>query len=171
MRFFPIKIKKDYILIMLIVIPAAASALVTAAVQRGAEAAVRVTIDGTVYGEYSLSEEQVITIDRPSGYNQIVIENGTAYMGEADCPDRYCMDYRPISKGNETIICLPHRLVVEVVGESDGQQPDAVAGAPGSRGSNDCGEKGGLLCHAHGIGNDIRICGGTDTVWLRDTGD
>ena len=83
--------------------------------------------DGKLYGEYSLSGNQTIVIDGSHGYNRVVIENGAAYVEDADCPDKYCMKYKPISKGNETIVCLPHRLVVEVTGKADRQQPDSVA--------------------------------------------
>ena len=47
-------------------------------------------------------------------------------MAEADCADRYCMAYKPISKSGETIICLPHRLVVEVAGDRESQLPDVI---------------------------------------------
>jgi len=118
--------KKDFILIAIIVVIAAVSALIIIFVERDAGSTVRITIDGVLYGEYSLFEEQSISIDEKLGYNRLVIENGSAYMAEADCPDKYCMDYKPISNGGETIICLPHRLVVEVTGTRDAQQPDVI---------------------------------------------
>lgn len=118
--------KKDFILIAIIVVIAAVSALLILFVQREAGATVRITIDGVFYGEYSLSEEQSISIDEGLGHNRLVIEDGSAYMADADCPDKYCMDYKPISRGGETIICLPHKLVVEVTGTRDTQQPDVI---------------------------------------------
>lgn len=75
-----------------------------------------VMIDGALFGEYRLSEEQIIDVESAFGANRIVIQNGSAYMETADCPDKYCMTYQPISKTNESIICLPHRLVVQVEG-------------------------------------------------------
>lgn len=118
--------KKDFILIAIIVVIAAVSALLILFVQREAGATVRITIDGVFYGEYSLSEEQSISIDEGLGHNRLVIEDGSAYMADADCPDKYCMDYKPVSRGGETIICLPHKLVVEVTGTRDTQQPDVI---------------------------------------------
>lgn len=118
--------KKDFILIGIIVVTAAVSALLLMFKQGKPGAIVRITIDGELYGEYSLYEEQAISIDEQLGHNRLVIEDGSAYMADADCPDKYCMDYKPISKGGETIICLPHRLVVEVTGTRDAQQPDVI---------------------------------------------
>ncbi len=118
--------KKDFMLVAVIIVTAAISALLVMSAQGGAGAKVHITVDGALYGEYSLSEEQSIMIDGESGTNRLMIENGSAYMAEADCPDKYCMDHKPISRGGETIICLPHRLVVEVIGARDAHQPDVI---------------------------------------------
>lgn len=118
--------KKDFILIGIIVVTAAVSALLLMFTQGKPGATVRITVDGEFYGEYSLYEEQAVSIDEELGHNRLVIEDGSAYMADADCPDKYCMDYKPISKGGETIICLPHRLVVEVTGDRDARQPDVI---------------------------------------------
>lgn len=118
--------KKDCILAAGIILTAALSSAVVMFAQRDAGAAVRVTIDGELYGEYSLSGNQFIPIDAASGYNGLVIEDGSVYMAEADCPDKYCVDHKPICRGGEMIICLPHRLVVEVTGTRDARQLDVV---------------------------------------------
>lgn len=119
--------KRDKVLITCVLAMAAVTALVSGKMRRHSGGdTLRISIAGRVYGEYSLLENQTITIDEEQGYNQVVIENGMAYMSEADCPDRYCMDYMPVSERNEVIVCLPHKLVVEVVGGSGAGQPDAI---------------------------------------------
>ena len=118
--------KKDFMLITMIIVIAVVSSLLAAPAQRDAGATVRITIDGVLYGEYSLSGEQSISRDEELGYTRIEIEDGSVYMAGADCPDKYCMDYKPIAKGGEMIICLPHKLVVEVTGIRDTQRPDVV---------------------------------------------
>lgn len=84
--------------------------------KKGAGERIVVTVDGAEFGTYNLSQDQVINVENAFGTNRIVIKNGSAYMEAADCPDKYCMTYQPIAKTNESIICLPHRLVVEVEG-------------------------------------------------------
>ena len=74
----------------------------------------KVTVDGEVYGTYSLAENQTVKIQTGHGTNVLVIENGSAHMEEADCPDGYCKRQGTISRVNETIVCLPHKLVAEV---------------------------------------------------------
>ena len=88
----------------------------------------KVTVDGEVYGTYSLAENQTVKIQTGHGTNVLVIENGSAHMEEADCPDGYCKRQGTISRVNETIVCLPHKLVAEV--ESDGSTTDDADDAP-----------------------------------------
>lgn len=53
-------------------------------------------------------------------YNRIRIEDGKAYMEEANCPDGYC-ESRERSRHTQTIVCLPHKLVVEVLENENDQ--------------------------------------------------
>lgn len=117
---------KDRILIAVVLAAAAVAALAMLSVQGGPGETVRITAGREEYGVYGLHEDQEILIEQPSGYNRVVIRDSTVYMESADCPDKYCVEHRPISKGGETIVCLPHKIVVEVEGRTDGQQPDAV---------------------------------------------
>ena len=64
----------------------------------------KVTVDGEVYGTYSLAENQTVKIQTGHGTNVLVIENGSAHMEEADCPDGYCKRQGTISQVNETIV-------------------------------------------------------------------
>ena len=51
-----------------------------------------------------------------TGYNLVSITDGVVVMEAADCRDQICVQHKPISSKGESIICLPHRLVVEIVG-------------------------------------------------------
>lgn len=81
---------------------------------------VQVTINGEPYGTYPLMEEQEIPIitDKKTT-NTLVIKNGLADMTEADCPDGLCIHQNAISKTNETIVCLPNKVVVQVLGTEE----------------------------------------------------
>lgn len=82
---------------------------------------ITVTQDGETIGVYFLTEENVFTFsDGEGGQNVLVVRDGEAYISEADCPDKLCMRQKAISKKGESIICLPHRLAVEVTAGSDG---------------------------------------------------
>lgn len=43
-----------------------------------------------------------------------MIRDGKADMKEADCPDKLCVHQKAISAENESIVCLPDRVVVTV---------------------------------------------------------
>jgi hypothetical protein len=55
-----------------------------------------------------------------------VIENNTARIKEADCPDELCVHQKEISKTGESIICLPHKLVIRISGGEE-KEVDAMA--------------------------------------------
>ena len=84
---------------------------------------IRITVDGAVYGTYSLEQDQVIEVKENDFYNRIRIQDGAAYMEEANCPDGYCEEQGKISGRTQTIVCLPHKLVVEVL-DADGLEND-----------------------------------------------
>lgn len=77
-------------------------------------AMMRVSIDGVEYGSYELDKDQEIEIQGDDFISILTIRDGKASMIKADCPDQICVHHRPISQNGETIICLPHRVVVEV---------------------------------------------------------
>ena len=90
------------------------------------EKQVVIKVDGEVYGRYALDEDQVIEVQDGDFYNRVRIEDGKAYMEEADCPDGYCEEQGKINNRTQTIVCLPHKLVVEIeeVENSDDSQSE-----------------------------------------------
>lgn len=77
-----------------------------------------ITVDGKVYGTYSLFQEQTITIQEGNMENVIVIKDGKAYMSHASCPDQLCVDQKAVSFDKESIICLPNKVVLTVSSDS-----------------------------------------------------
>ena len=78
---------------------------------------VTITVDGQLYGTYPLDQSMEIPVELDGRVaNTVVIEDGKAFMKEADCPDRLCVHQGAIMRDKQTIVCLPHKLVVEVVG-------------------------------------------------------
>ena len=106
--------KGDKVVILIVVIVAAALAIWLAGKQGQTPDCVQIELAGELYGSYSLSQNQEILVESEYGKNKIVIENGQVSMQEADGPDRYCVAHHAISKAGETIVCLPHKLVVEI---------------------------------------------------------
>ena len=91
--------------------------------QAGAE--VVVVQDGREIGRYPLDEDLTVTIGTED-YNILEIRGGTAAVVEANCGDHTCVRTGAISRAGEAIICLPHRLEIQIIGGSTAQV-DAVA--------------------------------------------
>lgn len=116
--------KGDLVLIGILLCVAFIGLFVLRMFSQGEGAQVKVTFSGEVYGIYPLHQSQTIEIETDRGYNRLIIEEGQAYMEEADCPDKFCIMYGKIHYDHEAIICLPHELVVEIIG-GEGLEIDA----------------------------------------------
>ena len=77
--------------------------------------AVSVERDGEVIGNYPLDTDRQVRVEGEDGYNLLTIKDGMAYVEEADCRCGVCTAHSPIDKEGETIICLPHKLVMRIV--------------------------------------------------------
>lgn len=81
-----------------------------------------VELNGEIYAKYPLSEEKVFEIKTKEGwYNKIEIKSGYADMIESNCNDQICVNMKPIKDEGETIICLPHKMLLRVESEKDGK--------------------------------------------------
>ena len=80
---------------------------------------IRITVNGKKFGTYSLDKNREIKVESETGYNVVIIEDGKAYVRDADCPDKYCVKMGKISGNSESLVCLPHKMIVEVeIGET-----------------------------------------------------
>ncbi len=82
--------------------------------------------ENEVVGTFSLYEDVEKTFVNSYGENTVKIQNMAVSVVDADCDNRVCVNSGEISEIGETIVCLPHRFYVEIVGEKDGEI-DAVA--------------------------------------------
>ncbi len=89
---------------------------------------IRVTVAGETVGEYDLQADREIPIEvNGEVTNILVIADGQADMTWADCPDQVCVNTKPISALRETIVCLPHQIVVEVISSDEEAAFDVIA--------------------------------------------
>ncbi len=112
------KRKNDVILCVIIILTALAIMLFINFTKTDGDKVI-VLIDGKETASYLLSENLTTVIETGEGNkNILVIDNGKAYVKEASCPDKVCVEHKPISQSGETIVCLPHKVVVQVVSEN-----------------------------------------------------
>lgn len=86
-----------------------------------------VKLDNRIIRTYSLNVDmtEIIEVDGQA-YNTITISDGVVYVSDANCPDKLCMNMGQISSIGQSIVCLPHKLVVTVEGDKD-SEIDAIS--------------------------------------------
>ena len=106
--------KNDWILIAVLLVAAVVAYFGIRFYQKAntKEAVAVVTVE---YGRYPLNEDRTERITLENGsYNVLAIKDGYADMTEASCPDQICVNHNKISRKNETIVCLPDKVVVTI---------------------------------------------------------
>ena len=79
----------------------------------------RIVSNGTTLHLVDLGADRVFQIDTPEGgSNTITVKNGKIAVTHANCPDHYCME-RGYCNSGSPIVCLPNRLVIEFIGETE----------------------------------------------------
>jgi len=51
-------------------------------------------------------------------YNIVRIEKGRIRITDADCPDKVCVKTGWITQSGQSVICLPHKLIIKIEGGS-----------------------------------------------------
>ncbi|MDD3839033.1 MAG: NusG domain II-containing protein [Clostridia bacterium] len=84
---------------------------------------VEITVDGKLYDKLDLRQQDLkktIKIQQDDGkINIIEIETGRARVKEANCPDEVCVNTGWIDSPGETVVCLPNKVVIKIIGESE----------------------------------------------------
>lgn len=87
----------------------------------------RITVDGKLFKTVQLTgKEQTVDIKTEYGYNILKVHDYGIEMIDADCPDKLCLTFGFIDRNGGTIVCLPHKLMVEVVSSGEGDDVDAL---------------------------------------------
>lgn len=77
--------------------------------------------NGKDVASYPLSDDTEVRLENGDGYNILVIEDGYAFIKEASCPDKICVNNTKKKYNGETLVCLPNKITVKIVSS---EQPD-----------------------------------------------
>lgn len=113
--------KKDIILIAAVLVIALVSFAAIKMTQKDGKEVV-VTVNNKEVYKTSINKDQTYKIPEESGTNIMQIKDGKVTMKKADCKDQICADHKPIEKSGETIVCLPHKVVIEIKSENGKEQ-------------------------------------------------
>ena len=92
--------------------------------REGAE--VVVSVGGKEVGRYSLAENGEYSVN--GGSNVFVIENGEVYMKTSTCHGyQDCVEKGRIKYKNDTIVCLPNKVELRIVGDAPEKDVELVS--------------------------------------------
>lgn len=122
--------KKLNVILVVVIAALACAGLVTTRLigaNTDADTATVVIRDGVqnVY-ELPLGQDATKTVTTDLGTNVIEIKDGRVHVEEADCPNQDCVHQGWIDAAGEQIVCLPHKLTVDIVDESAETSYDVV---------------------------------------------
>ena len=111
--------KKDMIIIAAALLCALALYLVSQ-ISLGAQVStIVVTLDGEEVLRRPLAMENTYEIAQDDGsLNVIAVKDGAVFMQEANCRDGLCIRQGKMKNGAKTIVCLPHKVVVQLTGDA-----------------------------------------------------
>lgn len=72
------------------------------------------------------AKNQSFEVKNDLGYITVKIEDNKVSVVDADCHDKVCVNTKSIDQGGEMIVCLPHKIYVEIQKETT--NPDALDG-------------------------------------------
>lgn len=117
-------IRNDIILIITLCIIAIGLCIWVYGSGSKSELKVEVLINGELVESIDFDDNSKETITLQTG-NVINIDKGCVYMLSAECPDGLCVKQGEINNAGESIICLPHKVVVRIV-EANGQEENDI---------------------------------------------
>ncbi len=120
-------IKKNDIILIGVIVLLALAVILFLNLSRKEGSRVVVTVDGKPYQSFDLNTDTTFTVeDGNGGYNSFMIKNGSVDMFKASCPDKICVNHKPIHYNHETIVCLPNKVVLTIE-SAENSGVDAVA--------------------------------------------
>lgn len=114
--------KKEFIFISVLLVVSVLLCVYVYVVPHGKYGAIQITVNGELYGTYSLGKDQVIAI---GDTNVCEIKNGEVKMTEANCPDHLCMKQPAVGSAGGFIVCLPNKVVIQGEGDADPQNSES----------------------------------------------
>ena len=108
--------KTDVIIAVVVMTVSFAGYFLTGAALAGENKKVIIESDGKVFAEYPMSEARTVDV---KGHNTVEITPGYVRVVYADCPDKTDVKQGKISSPGSIIVCMPNKMTVRIVGESE----------------------------------------------------
>lgn len=81
-----------------------------------------ITVKGEEVSSLPMDKDDQVTIHPGEGQvNDIVVKQGEVYVEASNCPSQVCVHTKPIRRSGQIIVCLPHELMIEIVGDEEAE--------------------------------------------------
>lgn len=119
--------KADFILVICLIVFAVSFLFIFDLSGNKTGGQVLISVDGAPYMTLDMREHdgETFLIESDGGSNTVRISDGKIRITKATCKDKICVRQGSVSKNNETIVCLPNRVVVEIKSD-DFNEVDAI---------------------------------------------
>ncbi len=118
--------KRDIILIIIVGIVILQGLILNKIFNSGRGNKIEIFVDNKLYREYPITANEKIKIKTKNGVNEISIHDKVVEMTHSNCPDKVCVNTGKISKPGQSIVCLPHRINIKIVGDEKEQGDNDV---------------------------------------------
>lgn len=91
---------------------------------------VQIKVQGEIYKTFDLNKStnmDDIIVTTKLGTNVIKVKDGKVGIIDADCPDQICVKSGWIDRPGENLVCLPHKVVIEIKGQSKDNGIDIIS--------------------------------------------
>ncbi len=88
--------------------------------EKSNEIVAEISVKGALFKKIPLSEEgDTLVVETELGKNIIEFHDSGVSIHEANCFDHICIETGFISNPGEIIACLPHKVIIEIVGDRE----------------------------------------------------
>ena len=115
----------DRLLIVLLIVLGASSLFIVSLFQAQGET-VQIFQNNEIKFQFNLNEEKRFVIENQSGFIQIFIEDKKVWVNDSSCSAKICKKMGKISKTGQTIVCVPNKIFIQIVGKNKDKYIDAI---------------------------------------------
>lgn len=121
----------DIVVVVVVVTASVVSMFAVAQARPGAPGAEAIVeVNGREVHRFVLSDGQPrreIRVEGMNGPSTVVIEDGRAFMLESTCRDKICIGMGRVDSSGQSVVCLPNRVVIRIVGSRKPSSVDSVS--------------------------------------------
>ena len=115
----------DLVLIVVLMLFAITSLFIVSYLQTQGET-VQIFLNNQMKYQYKLNKDKNLIIENQKDFIQIVVKDKKVWVDDSSCPAKICKKMGKISKTGQTIVCVPNKIFIQIIGENEEKYIDAI---------------------------------------------